>query len=325
MKCPHSFVIANKDHYEQMDYAGSLSIVSGTTVPCGTCAVCRRNRAAEWSVRLQHELHYHKDASFITLTYNNEHLPVNEWNLQTLYKPDFQDFMKRFRKDLGRKIKMFACGEYGEQTGRPHYHAIIFGYKPGIKDIVQHGYGSNLTYSDKRLQRLWSKEGVPIGNVTIGSVTPDSIHYVTGYILKANLKKTALMARQKEFTLTSQGLGKQYCLEFADDLADLRNPEGKITPIPRIYIKWLEKEGIKINKENVASQAAQKQLAIMKKISKKPEFKDFSLETRSRVLHHVKKARKQNEMVVEQLLKRGNEKKLERAAGVLSRPLEGAT
>ena len=42
-----------------------------------------------------------------------------------LKKSDFQKFIKRLRKDYD--IKYFACGEYGDKTLRPHFHAILFG------------------------------------------------------------------------------------------------------------------------------------------------------------------------------------------------------
>lgn len=326
MKCPHSFVIPNKDYHEKMEYANPLDIVSGVTVPCGTCVVCRRNRASEWSTRLQHELPYHQKSAFITLTYSNENLPVNGFNMETLCKRDFQLFMKRLRKELyPDKIKYFACGEYGSKTERPHYHAILFGWSP--ENLVKHGYGDNITFSDKTLSRIWDN-----GQVTVGSVTSGSIHYVTGYILKANLKKTALMAREKEFILSSQGLGKQYCLDYAEELSQLINVTraGTTSAIPRLYIDWLGKELYKtmlddpqyedIDKEKLKAlakskcvdrtkalkQTTEKQYALLKKFVKTKEFKSFSLENRQLTLRLVQKARKQNEMNVTKLLNLNN-------------------
>jgi len=47
---------------------------------------------------------------FLTLTYNNEHLPENE----TLVERHHKLFMKRYRKHLkNRKIRFYHCGEYG--------------------------------------------------------------------------------------------------------------------------------------------------------------------------------------------------------------------
>ena len=66
----------------------------------------------------------HAQSAFITLTYADEYLP-SDGKLKYL---DFQLFMKRLRKYCGKEISFFMCGEYGEKTARPHYHACIFGY-----------------------------------------------------------------------------------------------------------------------------------------------------------------------------------------------------
>ena len=93
-------------------------------VPCGKCIGCRIAKRKEWSLRMLHELTYHPQSSFITLTYDDYHLPSDN----SLKKRHLQLFIKRLRKNLGeRRIKYFACGEYGGQTMRPHYHAILFG------------------------------------------------------------------------------------------------------------------------------------------------------------------------------------------------------
>lgn len=96
----------------------------GLNVPCGKCMACRIARSREWTTRLIHELSYWDKASFVTLTYDNEHLPSDN----SLSVRHWQLFMKRLRKQVEPlKIKYFASGEYGDKFGRPHYHAIIFG------------------------------------------------------------------------------------------------------------------------------------------------------------------------------------------------------
>jgi hypothetical protein len=96
----------------------------GLYVPCGKCIACRIARTREWTVRIMHEMSCHDNAVFATLTYDDDHLPPD----RSISKDELQRFIKRLRKELGdRKIRYFACGEYGETTNRPHYHAIIFG------------------------------------------------------------------------------------------------------------------------------------------------------------------------------------------------------
>ena len=100
-------------------------------VSCRKCLECRQTRANEWAVRMTEELKNHTESCYITLTYRN--------NPTILYKPHMQNFMKRLRKFIGKdtKIKYFSCGEYGDQSLRPHFHIIIFGYE--FKDLIYGG------------------------------------------------------------------------------------------------------------------------------------------------------------------------------------------
>ena len=103
-------------------------------VPCGKCAACRIAKKREWTIRLLHEGICWNEKSFITLTYAPESLPSDEG----LHRRDLQLFFKRLRKALdGRKIKYFACGEYGDKFNRPHYHAIVYGLSVQDGDIVR--------------------------------------------------------------------------------------------------------------------------------------------------------------------------------------------
>lgn len=86
-------------------------------VPCGKCIGCKSDKAMMWSIRCYHEASLHERNAFVTLTY--EDAPP------ALVKEDLQKFFKRARHSFD--FRYFACGEYGEATHRPHYHALIFG------------------------------------------------------------------------------------------------------------------------------------------------------------------------------------------------------
>ena len=70
------------------------------SLPCGHCTGCRIQRAREWASRLIHEMSYHEKNTFITLTYDNEHLPKDE----SIDKDELQRFFKRLRKTIHQKL-----------------------------------------------------------------------------------------------------------------------------------------------------------------------------------------------------------------------------
>lgn len=150
-------------------------IIGDTKLPCGQCLGCRLDRAREWSIRCLHEAKMHAENSFITLTYNDANLPADG----SLNYKHFQDFMKRYRKSLGKPIRFFMCGEYGEQQERPHYHAIIFGHKPSDLLLYKTNGNGNQTYTSDYLTNLWG-----MGYVVVGDVTRQSAGYVARYCLK---------------------------------------------------------------------------------------------------------------------------------------------
>ncbi len=155
------------------------SIGTHLTVPCGQCKGCRKEYARQWAMRILHEQSLWANNIFITLTYDDEHLPEHK----TLVKRDFQLFMKRLRrpnKELKwippNPIRYYHCGEYGDKYERPHYHAILFNCN--FSDREQINGHKGLTTS-KTLKGLWEN-----GHVSIGNVTFDSASYVAGYVQK---------------------------------------------------------------------------------------------------------------------------------------------
>lgn len=210
---------------------GKVTYPNGLQLPCGKCLACRIKKQSEWSLRLMHELSYHEKSVFLTLTYNDLNLPHNN----SLDKRDLQLFFKRLRKN-GAQIKYFACGEYGELEGRPHYHAII--------------YGLGLNKDDKDLiKRAWTKcDWTPERTrKSFGLVERHSIQYVAGYIQKKlsgelEVETYTSQGRQNVFKLASNGLGKQYCIDNAKQLSDNLYAiyNGNKVTIPRYYIKLLD-------------------------------------------------------------------------------------
>lgn len=144
-------------------------------VPCGRCIGCRLERSRQWAIRCMHEASLHDENCFLTLTYDEAHLPSDGG----LRKRDMVLFNKRLRKHFkGRKIRYFQCGEYGDENKRPHYHSIVFGLDPADKVLYSETNGNRLFVSET-LNRIWG-----MGEVWIGAVTFESAAYVARYVMK---------------------------------------------------------------------------------------------------------------------------------------------
>lgn len=151
------------------------------TVPCGQCVGCRLERSRQWAVRCVHEAQMHDDNCFVTLTYDDDYLPYGE----TLHRPDFQKFMKRLIKNSRRKIRLFYCGEYGDDTLRPHYHACLFGYRPDDPELFS-TKGDYKLYTSKFLSKTWG-----LGHASFGELTFETAAYTARYCVKKITGKNA--------------------------------------------------------------------------------------------------------------------------------------
>jgi hypothetical protein len=223
----------------QLKHEDTQKYPHGLVVPCGGCYLCRIAKRREWTLRLTHELATSDSGIFVTLTYDDENLPFNTpSDFPTLKKKHLQDFFKRLRKRLGdRKIKYFACGEYGDEGQRPHYHAIITNMsnvsdcdRSDIVDSWGHG---------------WPRS--PSDHKCFGNAEFDSIQYVAGYIDKkfnGDLAKEEYVKKHREpvFRLLSNGLGKQFALDNADQIKSNMyvSLRGNKMNVPRYYVDILD-------------------------------------------------------------------------------------
>uniref|UniRef100_A0AAU8AYB0 Replication initiator protein n=1 Tax=Dulem virus 77 TaxID=3145788 RepID=A0AAU8AYB0_9VIRU len=186
MKCYHPIVLRN-----------------GRVCRCNKCFACLQTRIKDWSLKLQLEAkQYGKNCIFLTLTYDDYNLPKDG----LLHKEDYQNFLKRLRKELykkGIKIRYFCTGEYGEQFGRPHFHLII--------------YGIDISYYNLILEK-WGK-----GFIYIKPVNHKNCKYVAKYCVKSYLKDKVDVNGEvfSEFITFSRKVGLGFGYFLNDELKSL--------------------------------------------------------------------------------------------------------
>lgn len=247
--------------FEQFRYV----VLDSTQIPCGQCIGCRLDYSRQWANRCMLELEYHDSAYFVTLTYDDAHVPRSFYGdpdtglacpSLTLRKRDFQLFMKRLRKaHPDDKIRFFAAGEYGDKTCRPHYHAIIFGLQLNDLTVYKRSPdGQFIYYNSADLQRSWSvwdvsrEMYVPLGYAVVAPVTWNTCAYTARYVMKKLKGKEAQFYSdfniESPFTLMSRkpGIARQWYDDHPDcydyEYINISTPEGgkKFRP-PRYFDK----------------------------------------------------------------------------------------
>ncbi|QCQ84872.1 replication initiator protein [Blackfly microvirus SF02] len=229
----------------------ALNSTHSIRVPCGKCTGCRLERSRQWAVRSMHEASLHERNCFITLTYSDEHLPVD----YSVHERDWQLFMKRLRKQaFPQLIRFLACGEYGEKFLRPHYHALIFGFDPDDKILFETSPRGDKLYLSKMLQASW-----PFGLVTVGSLTYQSASYTARYAMKKISGPQAdthylrqhplhgfICRVRPEFLLMSRrpGLGQGWFEKYGQETFthDSVIIDGREAQPPRFYFQQLTEE-----------------------------------------------------------------------------------
>lgn len=258
-------------------------------VPCGKCLPCQKKRRSEWSLRLEHEYLFSDSAFFITLTYNDAHIPRTKEGYQTLHKKHLQDYIKRLRNDhvkyvtktlniskkevksRAKPLRYYAVGEYGSKTRRPHYHLILFNMDIG--NIAP-------------LSNQWKK-----GFSDIGTVTASSINYVTKYMFKQFNRKTdkrtppfsimskgrKLKPQQKAQGLKEYGIiGFEYLNHYGthhieSESLEVRDMNGRVRRLPKAYLHRLfinKEDRIELSRKSYEEHFDKKMKAFEEKLEK---------------------------------------------------------
>lgn len=206
-------------------------------LPCGKCLPCRLEYARQWAVRCVHEAQMHEENCFITLTYDDAHLI----SPKLIYK-HFQDFMKRLRKTKpDAQIGVFVTGEYGEKRKRPHWHALIFNWRPSDPEYKYTSDRGDIVFSSKSLSKLW-----PSGAAEFGDVTFNSAGYCARYAAKklGHGKDGTHGLEPISKKSSKHAIGKRWLEKYWPDAFNhgrIILPDGASCAIPRYYEKWLQK------------------------------------------------------------------------------------
>lgn len=215
--------------YFALTHPTSNDVADFIEIPCGQCIECRLQRSRQWADRCVLEQQYHEQSLFVTLTYDDDHLPVNEVItpdgeiviVGTLVKEHMSKFMKALRQEYAYKhdnqLRFFGCGEYGSETMRPHYHIIIFGLL--LDDLVHHhrNFQGDDFYTSETINKCWKK-----GFCVVSDVTWQCCAYTARYIMKKHLGKDADFYEQNglvpEFVNMSRrpGIARQYYDDHPD-------------------------------------------------------------------------------------------------------------
>ncbi len=203
------------------------------SVPCSQCIGCRLEYSRQWAVRCVHEMQLHDRNCFVTLTFSDEYLlspvcrGVKSWERYSVNKREVQLFMKRLRKRYGAGIRYFACGEYGKDNDRAHYHAILFNHQFDDRKYWKLSASGERLFRSESLESLW-----PFGYSSIGAASFQTAAYVARYMLKKVKGSSAkeayspivcpvtgeVLDRKPEFATMSQSLGKKWFEQFSSDV-----------------------------------------------------------------------------------------------------------
>lgn len=192
-------------------------------VRCGRCLACVEFQRACWRTRLVFEAKCCPVTLFVTLTYNNEHVP------RGLPYEHVQAYLKRVRERYG-PLRFFCVGEYGAKRGRPHWHLLQFHSEPSVA--------------------LWkpSADVWPYGFSDFSLAGSGSFRYVAGYVNKANARGEPGIRQMSR----RPGLGRNFIPWLVEHFRSVvpeveRVPAavrigGDLCPLDRTVRRWFQAE-----------------------------------------------------------------------------------
>ena len=278
-------------HSEETNVLEALRNGSAQLLPCGHCTACKLQQSKNWANRMEMELPYHNNAWFLTLTYDDEHVPyrytidestgeIITENLSLCYK-DMELFWKRVRaymkyhkRDNG-KLMYFQAGEYGGKTHRPHYHTIVYDLNIKKDELKIYKQEKGYTYYNcEWISKLWG-----MGHVVITAAEWQNMAYTARYTAKKVYGKEGKkfyeeLGIEPEKCIMSKGIGKKYYEEHKDKIYEtdkIQLLNGKTIKPPRYFDKLFDKEhgGTKFEESEKLTKAESDELKEIKRKRRK--------------------------------------------------------
>lgn len=257
-----------------------------TLVRCGRCPDCELARRRDWGARMMHEARDHDRSSFLTLTYDERHLPAD----YGLDKRHLQLFLKRLRKRLDVPVRYFACGEYGGRTLRPHYHLILYGTDFSEDRVLKrHTDAGDPLYESPTLSAAWNQ-----GEALIGRFSFDSAAYVAKYVQKGDSRNSCrrvdpitgevwYVAPQFATMSRRPGIGRSFYERFRDDLAEHDSVvvKGQEVALPAYYSRLLREGHPEVYADVLASR---RKAAFARAAGQDPHYHRQRLRAREQVV-----------------------------------------
>jgi len=272
MTCYHPIKAWQKEEGAQLVFVEPREWLGNVLrVPCQKCIGCKIQYSQTWGTRMVHEGKMHKNNCFITLSYDEKHIPDRE----SLIKTAFPKFIRKLRqKNSGKTIRYYHCGEYGEdqewkeyaqflpnykpKLGRPHYHAIIFNHDFERSELFKSTAGGDLFISNE-LSDLWGK-----GFCSVAELNQDTAQYVARYVTQKKTGEQAIEKYKRVCPITAEihpiqpeyssmslkpGIGYTFWEKYRreiinnDSVFHMAKGKVKIAKVPKYYDTQLEKNG----------------------------------------------------------------------------------
>lgn len=203
-------------------------------VSCHNCIECLIQYSDEWAVRCCLEASFHRENCMITLTYADNPVSLCPSDGDKFVQ-DLRNYCRR--RENGLRIRYFYCGEYGSRGQRPHFHFLVFGWRPKDLQFYFSRKGNHPVYLSDTVAKIWNK-----GFISVEDINYNSAKYCAKYLQK--IGKIPLGAKPSYVRMSNRpGIGYSPNMDFYSLLStDKVYILGKTYAVPSYVLSRIERD-----------------------------------------------------------------------------------